>query len=103
MAKIEIPKISDFQFLGLCDGFAKVISRHYMVRRWLPSILSISVLYVIGRVKNATGLCTKWSMRVLFFIYSRPVHACVHVSIIFMFVCCVLYHILQRFKTAGQL
>ena len=65
--------------------------------------LPIYVLYIIGRVKNATGLCTKWSMRVLFFIYSRPVHACVHVSIIFMFVCCVLYHILQRFKTAGQL
>ena len=24
MAKNEIPKISDFPFLGLCDGFAKV-------------------------------------------------------------------------------
>ena len=24
MAKNEIPKISDFQSLGLCDGFAKV-------------------------------------------------------------------------------
>ena len=24
MAKNEIPKISDFQCLGLCDGFAKV-------------------------------------------------------------------------------
>ena len=29
------------------------------------------VLYIIGRVKTATGLCTKWSMRVLLFIYSR--------------------------------
>ena len=60
------------------------------------------VLYIIGRVKTATGLCTKWSMRVLLFIYSRPVHGCVHVSM-FVYVCCVLYHILQRFKTAGQL
>ena len=25
MAKIEIPKISDFRSLGLCDGFAKVM------------------------------------------------------------------------------
>ena len=24
MAKNEIPKISDFQYLGLCDGFAMV-------------------------------------------------------------------------------
>ena len=26
MAKNEIPKISDFQSLGLCDGFAKVLT-----------------------------------------------------------------------------
>ena len=26
MAKNEIPRISDFPFLGLCDGFAKVLN-----------------------------------------------------------------------------
>ena len=27
MAKNEIPKISDFQSLGLCDGFAMVVNK----------------------------------------------------------------------------
>ena len=31
MAKNEIPKISDFQFLGLCDGFAKVTKVIYLL------------------------------------------------------------------------
>ena len=38
MAKNEIPKISDFPFLGLCDGFAKVVDSSIM--QGVPVIMS---------------------------------------------------------------
>ena len=38
MAKIEIPNISDFPSLGLCDGFAKVVDSSIM--QGVPVIMS---------------------------------------------------------------
>ena len=38
MAKNEIPKISDFPFLGLCDGFAKVSNIAYMSEQIPPQV-----------------------------------------------------------------
>ena len=62
MAKNEIPKISDFQYLGLCDGFAMVALQNTELVS--AATLNIEKIVIFRRRSNKTAYYNNYSVQI---------------------------------------